>query len=649
MNPKLSIFLFFALSVPFGLFAQIPNLDSLRTVLPASKGEDRLTTLNELSIHLRESRQQEALDYAVEAEQLAQSINNKSGEATAKENIGWIYYRRGQWQKSFDYSKAAYELSIESNNLKEAARVLNSMGALYYEQQNYPFAISQFKKAYEISSQVADLSTEIRSLNNVAFTFIGLNELDSALYYSRKAIETNVNAGSPYLLFFSNSIIGDVYFKRNQLDSAENIYEKALVNARKQDITSFEASVLHRLGNTYLLNGKPELAKKTLLEGVELSSKNSLPDELSRCHKYLAEYYRQKGDYREAFSQQSKFLALNDSLVNKANRDRLALMQGMFQDDLHQSELELLVAKNEHQSTRLAMDRKIMTLIGVGAILILGLVVWLYYLNYNIKKNNANLLLRKQLIRKQNGELEAKSKQLQEINQTKNKLFSIIGHDLRGPVGQVKSIVDLLIAGHLSQAEFEELIQDLKKDVDSVYFTLNNTLKWSMAQMEGFKLHKVRFNLYELVNSSIELIMPQLKEKSLEIDNSSLVSDLEIYADRDLIEVVVRNILNNAVKFSNLGDVIRLSVEIDNGMVIWCVKDQGVGMKEEQVNELLSPDYVITNSKLGTKREKGSGLGLQICKEFIHMNGGELYIESEEGNGAKVCVKIPASKALVSN
>ncbi|WP_339758189.1 tetratricopeptide repeat protein [Algoriphagus aquimarinus] len=649
MNRKLSIFLIFILSAPLGVFAQIPDIDSLKNILPTAKGKVRLTILNELSTHLREVEQQVAFDYATEAEKLAQKLKDKSGEAIAKENIGWIYYRRGQWKKTFTYSKEAYELSIESNNLEEASRVLNSMGALYYEQQNYSMAIAQFKKAYEISSKSDDFYTMIRSLNNIAFNFIKLDELDSAMYYASKAIETNDNAGSPYLLSFSNRVIGDVYLKNNHLDSAERIFEKAYENAEIRGLTSFKASLLHRLGEAYLLNGKAEQAKKVLLEGVELSSQNNLLDELSKSHKYLAEYYRQSGNFKEAFKEQSLFISLNDSLENKSTKDRIALIQGMFEDDLNQSELELLTAQYENQTSTLAFNRKIVFIVSAGSLLIFALLVWLFYLNRNIRKYNSSLILQKQHIRLQNEDLGTKSKQLEGINQTKNRLFSILGHDLKGPVGQVKSIVDLLTEGHLTQEEFDELIQNLKTDVDSVYFTLNNTLKWSLAQMEGFKLQKVNFNLSELVRSNIKLIKPQLKEKSIKVDNSCLPEDLEIYADRDLIEVVIRNILNNAVKFSKPGDVILLSAEIENNMITWCVKDQGAGMLEEQIDELLSADYVITNSKLGTKMEKGSGLGIQICKEFTRMNGGELNILSKDGEGTKVCVRIPASKILVSN
>jgi len=625
--------------------AQLLDQDSLEQILPYLEGEERLIVLNELATILREKSQQQAFEYSEEAENLAQDLGNKSAEAKAKENIGWIYYRRGQWQKTFDYSKEAYELAIEAEDSKEAARILNSMGALYYEQNNYPKAIQHFKDAYEISKKVDDLYTMIRSLNNIAFNFSQMGELDSAIFYSKRSIQTNTDAGSPYLTSFANRVIGDVFLARNQLDSAEITFEKALQMANQRDITSFKATLLHRLGNTYLQLGKLDEAKKVLDEGVRISQDNNYLDELSRCHRYLAKVYEEMGDTEQAYLNQSIFVALNDSLVNKTNADRIALLQGMFQEDLEQSELDLLIAQNENQATRLNFARKMNLIVGLGALLISGLVVWLYFLIRNVKNYNEDLIIQKQKIHDQNVNLEAQSKQLREINQTKNKLFSILGHDLRGPVGQVKTIVDLLLSGDLSKSEFEELIQNLKKDVDSVYFTLNNTLKWSMAQMEGFRLHQKSFDLMELVNSNLALIEPQLKEKNLTVE-SSLGEVEDVYADRDLIDVVIRNILNNAVKFSNPGEVIQITSQTTDDQVKMCIIDNGIGMEEEQIHKILAEDYVITNSLPGTKKEKGSGLGLQICKEFTRMNGGELTIESEKNQGTKVCIGLPVQELI---
>lgn len=250
------------------------------------------------------------------------------------------------------------------------------------------------------------------------------------------------------------------------------------------------------------------------------------------------------------------------------------------------------------------------------------------------------LVKQQKLIEDQNTALESKSLELEEINRTKNKLFSILGHDLRGPVGQVKSIVDLATSTHLSQEEFGELLNSMKKDLDTVHFTLTNTLKWSTAQMEGFKVHPIEFNLREVVDSTISLLSTQIKAKRIEV-LVNMPEKLQVFLDRDIMEVVVRNILNNAIKYSQKGKSIEVNVQEIDGLINWCVKDEGTGMTQEQINEILNSKISLTSSKPGTNREKGSGLGLQVCKEFIRMCEGELLIESELGKGSRFCVSLP--------
>lgn len=613
------LFSFFSLS----LSAQNLDTDSLKKALPLATELDRLFILNELGTNLRENDQDLALEYLFEAEKIAIARADQKAESKSKENISWIYYRRGQWQRSFEYAVAAYRLALESSSFLEAARVLNNMGALYYEQQNYEMAISKFKEAYNLSLKSSDLYTQIRSLNNVAFNFSQLGELDSALTYAVKSIEANEKAGSPYLTSFTFRVIADIYFEKNQLDSAEALYKKSLDFAEKQDALTFKAGLYHRIGSTYLRQGKLIQAESILKEGILLSSENKFLDELQKTHKVLAEVYEAKGDIRAAFAEQSKYLMLNNSLQSKETKNRLSLLQGMFENDLKESEFELLKAQNENQATRLEFANRTVWVISVAGLLILGLGIWLFRLNKKAQK--------------QNKDLAQKSKELAEINQTKNKLFSIIGHDLRGPVGQVKSIVDLLIRGYLDKEEFDELIQNLKKDVDSVYLTLNNTLKWSLAQMDGFKLNQKELDLNELIESSLIAVQTQLKEKNIHIDKSIRIQS-KVLADLDLMEVVLRNIFNNSIKFSKPGQIVEVTAEQVDQKVILCIKDHGTGMSEKQIDQILSENISITDSSLGTHSEKGTGLGLQICKEFTKMNGGQLSITSELKNGTKVCL-----------
>ncbi|MFC3414909.1 ATP-binding protein [Algoriphagus hitonicola] len=621
--------------------SQQPDLDSLKEVLPNASGQERVDVLNEIATQLREISSQEAMDFSLEAEKLSQELNYTYGLSKSKENIGWIYYRGGQWQLAFDFSEDAYELASEIPDSNLAARILNNMGALYYAQQNYQMAINQFKMAFELVEGSDDLYTQIRSLNNVAFNFIQVEEYDSAVFYAKKAININESSGSPYLTSFSNRVLGDVHVGRGQFDSAVVIFEKSLQMARVQGITSFQASVMHRLGNAYLQLGELEKAEKILEEGIEVSEANNYRDELSKSHKYLSQVHQRRGDIDLAYQHLNQYTIINDSLVDQANRDRIALMQGMFQENLEKSELELLKAQNKNQADNLLFINRIVWLVSIAAIIVLILGLRLYKLNRNVKKYNQDLILQKQKIADQNSDLEQKSLQLEKINETKNKLFSILGHDLRGPIGSVKSLIDLTLGGAISQQEFMSILKTLKKDVDSVHFTLTNTLKWSLAQMEGFRVNPTSVSMNEVVQGIIQLLAPQIQTKSLHISNE-MPADVILYLDRDLIEVVVRNILSNAVKFSPESGEIRIVFETGENDLLWCVSDQGKGMYPEEIEQILESDYSITRSKPGTQQEKGSGLGLQVCKEFVRMSKGNLGIESEPGKGTKVCVSLPA-------
>ncbi len=628
------------LVLPNAGFSQNRALDSLVMLLPEKKNESRVNVLNEMATLLRESAQKDAMAYSIEADSLAKELAYLSGRSRALENIGWIYYRQGQWQTSFEYSKEAYDLAIEAADKLQAARLMNNMGALYYEQQNFQMAIQQFKKGYELATEVNDLSTQIRSLNNVALNLVQSNELDSAMAYAELSINLNKKAGSPYLTSFAHRVIGDVYLAKGNYDSAQAIFRRSLDMAQAQGVKSFEAGVLHRLGNAFLLDGKLAEAEKILIQSVELSGANGFLDELAKSHRYLARVYEERGDIKRAFFHQSNYLVLNDSLLSKSSRDRLSLLQNMFEKNLQESELELLKAQNENQAYRLQTSRRYSIFFAFTAILIGILGVRLFFMNRKAVKFNSDLVEQQRKIEQQNNALAEQSDQLKEMNETKNKLFSILGHDLRGPISQVKSVVDLLLAGHLDQDEFSGLLQVLNKDIDSVNFTLNNTLKWSMSQMDGFQVNPSVFDLREVVDNSLSLLKTSILEKELSVFNQ-MESKVEVFADQDLIEVVIRNILNNAVKFSNPEDAVTIFSETDDKMVHWYVLDQGIGMNEEQIELLLSDSYSLTKSRPGTYKEKGSGLGLQLAKEFTRKCGGEITIDSHPGHGTKFCVSLP--------
>ncbi|MDX1628525.1 MAG: ATP-binding protein [Fulvivirga sp.] len=233
-----------------------------------------------------------------------------------------------------------------------------------------------------------------------------------------------------------------------------------------------------------------------------------------------------------------------------------------------------------------------------------------------------------------NNELKQVNFQLHELNSTKDKFFSIISHDLRSPLHSLKSFSNLLInhADQMSLEEIQMLAKDFDKSLTSASSLLENLLEWSRSQAGELKLQPKSFDLVPLIKSNCELFEAQAKSKSLQILVKHNGRTL-VYADKNSINTVVRNLLSNAIKFTYPDKEIILSIQqpVSNKVVV-AVKDEGVGISPSNLKKLFRVDTKHVTQ--GTDKEKGTGLGLVLCKEFVEKNNGKIWVESKEGEGS---------------
>lgn len=235
---------------------------------------------------------------------------------------------------------------------------------------------------------------------------------------------------------------------------------------------------------------------------------------------------------------------------------------------------------------------------------------------------------------------------LLDMNATKNKLFSIIAHDLRGPIGNFLPILDLLtMKSEMGEEDYEQLIAELKISAKSTFELLENLLNWSKSQSEGIQLHPTNIDVSAIVSENVEMMRLISSKKNIQIDFTAK-KPLYAYAEKDSVDLVVRNLINNAIKFTENGGLIRVSVAEKQEFITIKVSDNGVGMSEE-IREKLFGQSVVSSSR-GTNNEKGSGLGLALCKDFVQRNGGEIFVESTLGMGSTFMFTHPKFAASVS-
>ncbi|MBY5949870.1 PAS domain-containing sensor histidine kinase [Algoriphagus marincola] len=238
---------------------------------------------------------------------------------------------------------------------------------------------------------------------------------------------------------------------------------------------------------------------------------------------------------------------------------------------------------------------------------------------------------------KTNQQLQKQKEDLQQLNDLKDKFFSIISHDLKGPIFGVKELVHMTQTGLISQDEFLEMMPEVSKNMEQVAILLENLLAWASSQIRGEQVDIQQFDILPLVNQQKKLLNRLAEDKKVKIE-IDIEESIRVSADRNMIDLVLRNLITNAIKFSRAGDRILLSASKEKYQAKICIKDSGVGISRENIQKIQQGESFTTR---GLNNETGTGLGLVLVREYIFKNKGKLEIESEEGNGSTFCVYLP--------
>lgn len=271
-----------------------------------------------------------------------------------------------------------------------------------------------------------------------------------------------------------------------------------------------------------------------------------------------------------------------------------------------------------------------------GSILIIGVVMLTSYImnSHGEQKKRADTL---------NKELEATNTELEASLQVKNKFFSIISHDLRGPVGALNSLGQMLLEserhGVVDQEDREMIVNSIHMSSKQAMELLDNLLYWARTETGQLRPRLEQLYLSRLAKENIELLSPNITEKSLDVSFKGS-EQLSVYCDREMVNLILRNLLSNAIKFTPSGGAIRVSHRLIDSFVELKVADNGVGISEKDMDSLFKLESNVT--RIGTSQEKGTGLGLKLCKQFVDKNGGTIRVDSSLGKGSTFTVCLPA-------
>ncbi|RAI87949.1 sensor histidine kinase [Algoriphagus yeomjeoni] len=261
----------------------------------------------------------------------------------------------------------------------------------------------------------------------------------------------------------------------------------------------------------------------------------------------------------------------------------------------------------------------------------------------NRKSNKNGLIVLFEDITEQksiNQTLKNQKLELQQLNDLKDKYFSIISHDLKGPIFGIKELIHLTNSGMVAQDEFMSMLPEVSRNMEQVALLLENLLAWSSSQLKGGERVKPQeFDIHKILEQQKSILERIANEKQLEIEIKPQAKSL-ISADKNMIELAVRNIISNSIKFSKKGGEIKISTHDELQFVIICIEDYGKGISKEN---LLKINEGISFTTVGENNESGTGLGLVLVKEYIQKNNGSIEVFSQEGKGTKFCIYLPIS------
>ncbi len=255
-----------------------------------------------------------------------------------------------------------------------------------------------------------------------------------------------------------------------------------------------------------------------------------------------------------------------------------------------------------------------------------------------IEAQNQKILEQQEQLTLGKNDLEVKNEELQKINRAKEKLFSIIAHDIKSPMIGLSSSLDLFNKNIISSDELKSLSIELAERVTQLNNNLDNLLLWSQSQMLGIVVKAENIFIKDLLLDTLGFLQQTLEAKKIKVE-IHIPDFLQAHADENHVKLVFRNLISNAIKFSYANNSIFITAIVKNGIIEISIKDTGVGMSNETANNLFNPLQI--SSKYGTANEKGTGLGLQLCKEFLEKNNGTIRVQSELGKGSEFVFTLP--------
>lgn len=579
-----------------------------------------------------ESKYERALEYFIAAKGQADTLDLKTEQILIYLSMARVFEEAGNHAKSIELLTKAQTIDIKTNDPLNLL-ILNELGRVYTHADSTEEAFSNYNQLLRLAQASKQEKREADALFYLGVLNTHKSQYDSSMIRHKAALQLKRTLQDKAGEVLSLNTIGDLYLEMKNDERALANYTVALEISQALKDDDAIAVSYNNAGKLYHHQKNYQRAIANFELGFQKAQQAKNPEQMKLSAGFLSLAYKELGDYKKSLQYREQSIEIESMIQQEKDERKLLDMESSSVLEAKEQAIDKLEGKRQAHEKQLAEEKR--TRYFLSAVILLAVVIagLVFYMYRNKRKSNLVLQAANEKIIQQNNEL-------QELNATKDKFFSIISHDLKGPLNSLSSFSGLLINyfDSLSKEEIQTLAKDLDKSLKNLFALLENLLEWSRSQTGAIEFKPEAFNLSELVQENIDLLNTQAhtKEITLHYTNPQPVT---VTAHKNSVTTVIRNLISNAIKFTPKGGTITLSATQSNEEALISIADTGVGMSKEVIDKIFRID--AKHSTKGTANEKGTGLGLVLCKDFVEKNKGSIGVQSEEGKGSTFYFTLP--------
>lgn len=619
--------------------------------------EDKVDILNELAFGFSTIEIEKAKNYASEAYSLANFLGYNEGIAFSLYQRAYIARNTQKYRQAIEYILRANDMVKQDEFLDIQVKILRETANIYADTKNYELADQYYEATIEAAKKLGYQRDVAFVMHNRGLINYHKKQWDDALKFALETQALGDSLGDDEIKAIALRLLGQVYGKGfNQNKKALGYFQRSF-ELYSQD------SKFQKLGELYYEMARSHFALKNyaltdslLKKGEALAIQLWDPANLLQVYRTYSKLKEQQGDYQNALYYEREATALKDSIEGESKTWKIAKTQSDYTNRQKQEELKQIEAQSSRKTNLLILA--ISFTLGMS-----GLLFILYRTNQTRKQRNLALKEKNDEIESFNIELSQKNEEIEaqaewlrqtnekvkdqkeeltHLNRMKDRMLSVISHDFRGPLNSLRGALNLLNTHSLPPDQLQMVINDINNKLNRTLNLVDNLLQWTRNQLMGVEVNRESLNMHHLTEETLHLLHPLAEVKRIDLVND-VSEEAVIPADIEMLKVVLRNLVSNAIKFTLRGGEVKVTSKIEDHYLSIQVIDNGIGMTPDRADRVF--ELGTDRSTLGTANEKGTGIGLLLCKEFIDKHGGHIVVTSKEEKGTTFTFSLPIEVA----